>query len=225
MCFSASASFGTSMVLSLIGVLTLKKARQVNQYLFASIPLFFAIQQLAEGFLWIGLEDTQHTVLQKISTYTFLFFAQIVWPSLVPIAIAVLEKDLKWLKIQYFLIAIGLVTSLYLGYCLITFPVDAQIMENHIAYQQDYPVAISKYGGILYLMATIGPTFFTNTPKMWLLGISILWSYLLTIIFYTAYIVSVWCFFSAIISIAVLYIIHELNKNSVNIVYKKRNAT
>jgi hypothetical protein len=47
---------------------------------------------------------------------------------------------------------------------------------------------------------------------MWYLGIAILVSYIMTKIFYTDYIVSVWCFFASVISIAVYAVILELNK-------------
>jgi len=47
---------------------------------------------------------------------------------------------------------------------------------------------------------------------MWLLGATILVSYVITEIFYDHYIVSVWCFFSSIISVAIYAIILEINK-------------
>ena len=58
MCFSASASFGAGIVISTIGVVTLKKVSSPAHYYFALIPLFFAIQQFAEGFLWLALADS-----------------------------------------------------------------------------------------------------------------------------------------------------------------------
>jgi hypothetical protein len=44
---------------------------------------------------------------------------------------------------------------------------------------------------------------------MWMLGITILISYIMTTIYYTDYVVSVWCFFASIISIVVFFIIRE----------------
>lgn len=43
MCFSASASFGTSVVLGTIGVVTLAKVKRCVQLLFAFIPVMFAV--------------------------------------------------------------------------------------------------------------------------------------------------------------------------------------
>ena len=46
MCFSATASFGASIVLTGIGVASLKQVKEPAQYPFASIPLIFGVQQL-----------------------------------------------------------------------------------------------------------------------------------------------------------------------------------
>jgi hypothetical protein len=95
MCFSASASFGAGALLVVIGVASLKKTHHHSQYLFAGIPLIFGIQQIAEGVLWLTLRNEDALNLQIISTYVFLFFAQIVWPVWVPTAILLLEHKMN----------------------------------------------------------------------------------------------------------------------------------
>ena len=55
MCFSAAASFTAGAVLTGIGVATLRKVEHPTYYLFASIPLLFAVQQFSEGVLWLTL--------------------------------------------------------------------------------------------------------------------------------------------------------------------------
>ena len=57
MCFSASASFGAGIVLTGIGVASIKKSDTRSKSLFASIPLIFGIQQITEGFLWLALSN------------------------------------------------------------------------------------------------------------------------------------------------------------------------
>ena len=90
-------------------------------------------------------------------------------------------------------------------------PVEAKIIGYHISYQQDFPAAISNYCGGLYIVATIVPPFFSRIRRMWMFGATILISYIITKIFYTDFIVSVWCFFASVISIAVFAILYELN--------------
>ncbi|ULQ54681.1 DUF6629 family protein [Flavihumibacter fluvii] len=214
MCFSATASFGAGIVLSTIGVASLKKVTQPTQKFFASIPLLFALQQISEGFLWLSLTNPKYAGLQAFTTYTFLFFAQVIWPTLVPLSTWLLEKKSQQKQIQKILLAIGIIVSLYLAYCLLSYPVSASIEGYHIAYQQNYPATLYNYGAVLYILATIAPTLFSSLTRMWWLGAAILVSYIITKIYYTDYFISVWCFFASVISIAVYIVIIELNKPS-----------
>ena len=101
MCFSASASFGAGIVLSAIGIASIKKSETKPQLFFASIPLFFAVQQITEGFLWLALSKPDYALLRWPATYIFLFFAQVVWPFWVPFAILMLEKEQKQKKKKF----------------------------------------------------------------------------------------------------------------------------
>ena len=212
MCFSASTSFGAGIVLSAVGFATIKKAQQPSQIAFASIPLIFSAQQITEGFLWLALSNSTFAPLQNVTTYIFLFIAQIIWPFAVPIATLILTKRESRKPIQKILVGIGTVVSLYLAYCLISYNVEAKIIGYHISYEQDYPKELRKYGGVLYIIATIAPSIFSGIKRMWLLGTTILISYIITTIFYVDYIVSVWCFFASVISVAVYIIMHEQQK-------------
>ncbi len=214
MCFSAGASFGAGIVLSVIGVAAIKKVQHPSQIPFAALPLIFAVQQISEGILWLALPNPAYLMLQQIITYVFLFFAQIVWPLWVPLAILLLEKKEKRGKIQKIVAGIGMLLSGYLAYCLISFHVEAKIIEHHIFYQQDYPAVNLTYGLWFYIIATIVPAFISHIKRMWMLGVTILISYIISDIFYEQYVVSVWCFFASIISISVYAIMLEI-KNSV----------
>ena len=212
MCFSASASFGAGVVLTAIGVATIKKTHQPSQLLFASIPLLFGVQQIAEGVLWLTLPRPEYITLQQVFTYIFLFFAQILWPIWVPIAIMLLEKSISRKYIQKVLVGAGLIVGTAMAYGLLTFHVEANIVGYHISYLQEYPASLRNYGIFLYAMATIAPPFFSHIKRMWMLGVSILISYIVTAIFYEHYILSVWCFFSSIISLSIYAIMTEISK-------------
>ncbi len=210
MCFSASASFGAGILLSAISIATIKHVEKPSQLYFACIPIIFSIQQFSEGFLWLALTNSHYAYLQEEMTYLFLFFAQIVWPSWVPFAILKLEKEEKSRTILKILLGIGISVSLYLGYCLIAFDTGAQIIDYHISYKQSYPIIWGGNGDYLYIIATIVPTLISNIKQMWTLGIIIFISYVITALFYSDYVISVWCFFAALISIAVLLIILKI---------------
>jgi hypothetical protein len=211
MCFSASASFGAGVVLTAIGVASIKKTHHRSQLLFASIPFLFGVQQIAEGILWLTLHNPDYLGIQKITTYIFLFFAQILWPIMVPVSILILEKNLLRKKTQQVLVGIGIIVGAYLGYCLFSFHVKAEIIGHHIIYLQDYPTLFNSFSFVIYTLATILPPFFSPIKRMWMLGVSILVSYVATAIFYEHYILSVWCFFAAIISLSIYAIMIEIS--------------
>jgi hypothetical protein len=209
MCFSASASIGAGVVLSVIGVASIKKAHSKQQLYFASIPIVFAVQQFSEGLLWVALAEPINISLRHNMTIIFLFFAQVVWPILVPVAILKMEPKANRRLAGKVFVGIGALVSSYLFYCLMAFQVDASALGKHIIYEQYYPISVGKSCGILYVLATIGPPFISRLPRMWMLGITILISYIITSFFYTDYIVSVWCFFASIISIAVYAVLQD----------------
>jgi hypothetical protein len=106
MCFSPEASFAGSIIIGSIGIATVRKVHKPSQLVFACIPLFFAVQQLAEGFLWIALPDAGHYYLQKISTYIFLGMADVIWPMMIPLSVLLMEENPKKKKIiQVFLVS------------------------------------------------------------------------------------------------------------------------
>ncbi|MCP9768725.1 hypothetical protein EGI22_12435 [Lacihabitans sp. LS3-19] len=211
MCFSASASFGAGVVLTVIGVASIKKTHRFSQLLFASIPFIFGVQQIAEGVLWLTLPIPDFVNTQKIFTYIFLFFAQILWPMWVPLAILLLEKNITRKNIQKVFVAAGFIVGIYLAYCLFTYNVEAQILGQHISYLQDYPNSLKSYVIVLYALATLAPPFFSHIKRMWILGTTVAISYIIAYIFYEHYILSVWCFFSSIISLSIYAIMIEIS--------------
>lgn len=216
MCFSASASFGAGALLTGIYVASKRKATSPSQNYFVSIPLIFAIQQVTEGFVWLSLTGSAYASMQQVATYLFLFIAQVVWPIWVPYSILKLQPKEQRRRSENILVIAGAIVSLYNGYCLLNYTVEAQIIEHHISYKQNYPEAILPYIGFLYLAATIFPPFLSRISGMRLLGTSVLISYLITTLFYVHASVSVWCFFASIISVAIYAIMYKIhNSNSV----------
>jgi len=53
MCFSAGASFVGGVIISGIGVATIREVHKPSQLVFACIPLFFGVQQIVEGCLFL----------------------------------------------------------------------------------------------------------------------------------------------------------------------------
>ena len=211
MCFSATASFTASGVLALAGIATLRETKQKSHIPFASIPLLFAVQQFFEGFVWLSLQHTEYASWESLSTTTFLLFAQVVWPILVPLSILFMERE-KQRRIALIFITIGgIIVGGYLGTCILVYDVKAIINDFHIRYDLSFPPFNLNYKGILYFIATVVPAFVSSVKWMKYFAFAILGSFLLTELLYPSHLVSVWCFFAAILS-SVIYFIMRAQK-------------
>jgi Na+/melibiose symporter-like transporter len=112
-------------------------------------------------------------------------------------------------KFLYLLLIVGAMLSAYYLYCLIFFNVNPQIMGYHIQYNNDFPESLAMISFIFYLTATITPLFVSSIKRTHMLGILMTLSCLVTAIFFTQYLTSVWCFFAALISGVIYWILSD----------------
>jgi hypothetical protein len=209
MCFSAEASFAGGIVISAIGIATVSKIHKPSQILFGSIPLFFGFQQITEGVLWLTLPLADYEVLRHVSTYGFLIMAQVIWPVMIPLSVLFMEESEKKKKYLYILLIVGAVLSAYYSICLLSFEVYPQIQGYHIFYDNNFPKSLSNVAFAFYLIATITPLFISSIRRTHMLGILMSLSCLVTGIFFTQYLLSVWCFFAALISGVIFWILSD----------------
>ncbi len=212
MCFSATASFAGGVIITAIGVAVVTKVHKPSQLLFASIPLFFGLQQFTEGVLWLTIPNPEYAAIQKIATYIFLVMADVLWPALIPLAILMMENNDRKRKIIRILFITGLSVSVYYTCCLLFLNVTPQIMGYHIMYNSDFPKLIAIPVFILYLIATLTPLFVSSIERTHMMGILMFFSCLVTAIFFTQYLTSVWCFFAALISGVIFWILSDAQK-------------
>jgi hypothetical protein len=209
MCFSAQASFTSAAVISAIGVATLRKVNNPSQKLFSAIPLFFAFQQFAEGALWLTIKSGGYETARIAATYIFLFMALVAWPFLIPLSVRKMEGDSeRKRKITWFLFAGGFL-SLYYLFCLFRFHVNPVINGFHVQYVNDFPMTLGYIAFGIYILVTIGPLFISSTRYVYIFGILTFVSCFITGIFYQEYLTSVWCFFAAVMSLVIYYIVSK----------------
>lgn len=213
MCFSAQASLAASAGLAVVGAICLSRSKTVPQRVLSCIPLIFSVQQLSEGVLWLSLSHSAYAHWQRSAMYVFLIFAEVIWPAFVPLVILLFEKAPRRKNLLRVLSGIGIFLSIYMSYCLAIYPVSASIEEHHIKYQLDFPFNNRWFSGIPYLLAAVTSPFVSGRRHLRLLGWGFLAAYVATRIWYSQYLISVWCFFAAILSLLVLYIIIRLQKS------------
>lgn len=215
MCFSASASFIASGYLAVIGALCLKKNRDKHAILFAAIPLLFAIQQASEGLVWLSFNHNW-TLLQTISPYIFLFFAFFLWPVWIPLSLTLLEPSHTRRHYLAMFLMVGILIGIYLYHFLMWHGVIAKPLDCHIYYDISIPDVQSTVDTVAYLLATVMPFFVSSIPIFWIFGLLLSGSYLITYLFYLHHLISLWCFFAALMSSFVYVIIDKQQKSLSN---------
>lgn len=204
MCFSANASFTASAFLSLVGLISINKVRVPKQYLFAAIPFLFGIQQFVEGLIWKNLAAQQEGTFYIL---TYLSFVFIVWPIVTPLAVYLLETN----KPRKYLISLCILTGILIACasCIAWyFEYPTAVIEScHILYLTHIPSNYLIFATIAYLIATVVPFFISSNPAMKWMGIALTFSYLVSFIAYYEFLLSIWCFFVAILSILVVALI------------------
>ncbi len=212
MCFSSEASFAGGVIISAIGIAVVTKVHKPSQLLFACIPLFFGIQQFTEGILWLTIPNPEYAVVMAIATHLFLLMADVLWPVIIPLSILLMEVNARKRKILWILVFTGLSVSLYYSYCLVFLTVTPEIMGYHIRYNSDFPKSIAIPVFIVYMVATLTPLFISSIKRTHMMGILMFLSCLVTALFYTQYLTSVWCFFAAFISGIIFWILSDSKK-------------
>ena len=200
MCFSASASFIAGTSLCAIGVATVKKVEARNELPFAMIPLLFGIQQLTEGVIWLTFSHDA-PLLKQTMTYLYSIFSHVLWPMYVPFAMGVMEA-VRWRKKAIFAFeAAGVIVGLYLLYFIVTSPVVAEVVGSHIVYVSPHFYLIPMI--MFYLAATCISCFFSSHGFVRLFGVLALLSYIAAYVIHVEALVSIWCFFAAILSLLI----------------------
>lgn len=209
MCYSAGASFIGGAVITAIGVATVKEAKRPSRVAFASIPLLFGLQQICEGFLWLALTDPGYAQWERAGTYGFLLMARIVWPTMLPLSVLLMEERGGNRRLQFLLLGMGLAVSVYYTYCLLFLNVVPDIEGHHIRYISDFPESLAVPVFIVYFIAVITPLFIAKNTRTRILGVLMFLACAVTAVFFFHYLTSVWCFFAAIISVVVYWILKE----------------
>ncbi|MDJ0822577.1 MAG: hypothetical protein QNJ09_12320 [Paracoccaceae bacterium] len=220
MCFSATASFTLCGALVPAGVYAIARARKVNPDMlpFAIYPLAFGIQQGFEGFVWLGMNAGDAGTVAWASR-GFLFFSHFFWLAWVPFSVHWFEDDparkrlLTWLSVSGFLygLTIFLPSFLFGGWL--------KVVE--INYSLDYKTVLIYEDlvnrtvlQLIYAMLVVGALALSTDRRIQVFAGMVAVSLLVTYAFYAYAFISIWCFFAAILSGYLVYIIAQEGRGS-----------
>jgi len=200
MCFSATASLSAVVVLAGVGTLTVRSARKPREMLFAAIPLLFAVQQLSEGVIWLTY-DHEAPQLNAVMTQVYSFFSHVLWPVYVPVAVLLMEPSGWRRRAMLVFVAAGVLVSAYLLYSMIVYPIVSRPAGNHIEYLSPHFFAAGAM--TLYLMSTALSPVLSTYRTVRVFGVLLLLSFAAAYALYATWVISVWCFFAALLSLVV----------------------
>ena len=221
MCFSARASFTAAALLLPLGAVAVRHVlgeRHASGRLpLALTPLLFGLQQVTEGLVWLGLAPDPPPVaagLLPAASVAYLFFAYGLWPGWMGF-IALRWGDVgrgrherRWLIGA---IAVGVLYGLLLWLPLLLDPPGSipSVLQGSLHYPVPrlLPGLIGRLvGQSLYAALIAIPLLLTRGELRWF-GLSVLLSFVLTQLAWAPTFASVWCFFSAVLSLQIVWIV------------------
>lgn len=202
---------------------------------FASIPIGFGAQQIAEGFVW------QSNLANQDAIRCFTFFAFPFWPFFVPFSMLLLEltrpqtsspmpqwgwtwtldshkTTSPWRRaLQVAIFIIGFVVALYCAAALIeSDPVKAYLSDWRIAYDVHFPRLmfdgpdVARYTAfMLYVVAVHGALLVSSVAHTGKFAVMVAVSLSVAFALWSAAFASTWCFFSAGLSAVLIWIANQ----------------
>lgn len=212
MCFSATASFTASAVIGAIGCVTLASCTRPEERWLGAVPLLFALQQLAEGFVWLSFTHRDYAAGQHAFTLCFLFLAWAVWPVLIPLAFYKLEPAgprRVWCRRVVF---VGVAVALYACFNLLAkYPVP-DIATCHIIYHTQKLYRHELFfipHQAAYIMATVLPMFLSSLKGVKVLAVANFCALVFCFYLFQYALPSTWCFFAALLSALIFLILRR----------------
>ena len=184
----------------------LREVRCRKEVLLASYPVLFAVQQFAEGLVWLSLDDASRPGLTSAAAGVYLFFSHVFWPVMFPLTVLALEGDARRRRlVARLFLPLGIALSGYLFACIhLGGGVSAVLAVcGHVDYQLLIPgVTAAK---VVYGVVVLGSFGVASDRRLALFGALIGLALALSFLIAEAAIISVWCFFAALLSLYLLW--------------------
>lgn len=182
MCFSIQADLVSGAALLPVGVLSLREVRHKREIPFAVLPLLFAIHQLIEALVWAGEKGQVSPCVEQTAAFSYVFFALPVLPTLVPLAVLMLEPRGARLRVAPFVV-LGLAVSTYMLQGLVAAPLTIEVHRHALVYGLDLHHAIIWTG--LYVVAVVAPSVLSGYRSIIAFGLANLVGLIVVALLYT----------------------------------------
>jgi len=215
MCFSATVSFTAAATLLPVGAYCIANTRKADKkwLAFAIYPVAFGMQQALEGLVWNGINQGNSALVDN-AAIGFAFFSHFFWLFWVPFSVWLLETNATRRKILLTLTIFGACygTSIFVP-LLQEGWMTVEVMHHSIVYQATmiYDDYIDRMIiRVIYALQVVTAFLISSNPKVRSFGILIMLSVIAAFATYRYAFVSVWCFFAALLSFYMLYMLREV---------------
>jgi hypothetical protein len=196
--YFAVLNFSLAVVIGFVGILTLRKVSIPHEVVFASLPLLFALHQMTEGFVWLGVGGYIEPRALELSEGIFIYYAQGVLPFLIPLAIWLTEKKSFKRNIVGILMIFGFGLMVYTVYGLAILPSSVKVINDTLHYSN--PWTANYYDAIIYVLTTCGALMLSSSISIQIFGLLNLLGLIIIFLLRPYGFTSVWCLYAAAIS-------------------------
>jgi Family of unknown function (DUF6629) len=217
MCFSATVSYSSAAILVSTGAYAVQQARRLAApcwQLWALIPVFFGIQQGFEGLVWQQLNagNASSAVPYALG---FHFFSHFLWLWWLPLSSYLVERGKIRRKIMAACATFGAFAGamVYAEMLLHSEWMTVSVQQLSILYTFSVPFKGPFHMPItpaaLYALTILIPLFASSHRLIVIFGLLIALSMELASEAYGYAYVSVWCFFAAVLSLYLVFMIRR----------------
>lgn len=224
MCFSASVSYSAAAVLVTTGLYAIQQARRLHPpyWMWALVPVLFGLQQAFEGRVWQELDagDASAAVPYALG---FHFFSHFLWLWWFPLCSYLVEPGKIRKRIMGGCAAFGAFAGALVYSVMLFHPewMMVAVREHSIYYSFSVPyhsfIHLPITPAALYALTILVPLFASSHGKIRIFGGLVVLSVMLASEAYSYAYVSVWCFFAAVLSLYLVYMIRHLVAQSKSI--------
>jgi hypothetical protein len=225
MCFSATASFTAAALLVPVGIASIRSALAAAPcqgggtarlaLALAVSPLIFALQQAIEGVVWLGVVQHPPALFTDAAALAYLFFAYAFWPFWMPFAALRFTEEratrqLRW--VLRVLVGLGFVLGMVLWLPLLFAPgpLAPQLVQGSLHYRTGLVFAdqrLNDLGRAIYVAIICLPLLLAASRGLMIFAVGLLAAVALAEAVNGHAFTSVWCYFSAMLSGLILWIV------------------
>lgn len=217
MCFSASVSYGAAAVLVSTGLYALQQAGKLRPayYVIALIPVFFGVQQGFEGRVWqlLGTAGGDGAIPFALG---FHFFSHFLWLWWIPLSSHLLEPGTVRKPLFLGFTLFGAMAGALVYFTLLLNPgwLSVATRGHSIVYDISPPggppIDLGVPASVPYAITILIPLLFSSHRPLRIFGGLLAASAALASLAWGYAFVSVWCFFAAIISLYIVFMLRGL---------------